>query len=184
LDATSETDVVSLFAYAGRIGPSGPALVVFNVGINADMPILDVSAELFAHFWRTNCLAGFLVGREAARSMLPWGEGTIMFTGASASMRGAACFGHAAAAKAGLRMVSQSMAREFGPLGLHVAHVVIDGAMDGERVREAFPGKAEMRGPEGLLDVEAVAETYLQLHLQDRSAWTHELDLRPFTEDW
>jgi len=114
--------------------------------------------------------------------MLPRGRGTILFTGASGSLRGRASFAAFAAAKAGLRAVAQSMAREFGPQGLHVAHVVIDGGIGGARLLSRFPELKEERGVDGLLEIEAIAETYWQLHRQHRSAWTQELDLRPWVE--
>src|SRR5262249_43129263 len=134
--------------------------------------------------WRVGCFAGFLVGREAARRLLPLARGTVIFTGASGSLRGKPGFVQFAAAKAGLRMVAQSMAREFGPQGLHVAHVVIDGGIDGDRLHAAWPQAASERGDDGLLDIDAIADTYLQIHRQHRSAWTQELDLRPYRESF
>ena len=178
-DATREEDVVSLFARRET-----PVAVVFNAGINQRIPLQDVTAERFEEFWRVCCFGGFLVGREAARHMLPNGGGTVIFTGASASLRGRDGFAHFAAAKAGLRMVAQSMAREFGPEGLHVAHVVIDGGIDGEKQRGRNPKIAEERGPDGMLDIDAIAETYWQIHRQPRSAWTQEIDLRPWRESF
>ena len=138
------------------------------------------SAEMFEDFWRIGCFGGFLVGREAARRLVPLGRGTVLFTGASGSMRGKPGFAHFAAAKAGLRMIAQSMAREYGPLGIHVAHVVIDGGIDGDRLRRGRPDAIKERGEDGLLGIEAIAEAYWQLHRQARSAWTQEIDLRPF----
>lgn len=129
-----------------------------------------------------NTLGGFLVGREAARRFVPLGRGSILFTGATGSLRGMPGYAHFAASKAGLRMISQSMAREFGPQGIHVAHVIADGAIDGERVRTRFPGIADELGEDGMLGTDAIAETYWQLHIQHRSAWTQELDVRPFKE--
>ena len=122
------------------------------------------------------------MGREAARRLVPLGRGTVIFTGASASLRGKPGYAQFAAAKAGLRMISQSMAREYGPLGIHVAHVVIDGGIDGERLRKARPDAMRERGADGLLGIEAIAETYWQIHRQHRSAWAQEVDLRPFRE--
>jgi len=130
------------------------------------------------------CFGGFLVGREAARRLAPLGRGTVIFTGASASLRGKPGFAHFAAAKSGLRMIAQSMAREFGPQGLHVAHVVIDGGIHGERLLSRRPQLLAERGEDGLLDVDAIAETYWQIHRQARSAWAHEVDLRPFKENF
>jgi len=121
-----------------------------------------------------------LVGREAARRLAPLGRGSIIFTGASASLRGKPGYAQFAAAKAGLRMIAQSMAREYGPLGLHVAHVVVDGGIDGDRLRNHVPSLIEKRGEDGLLAIDAIAETYWHIHRQPRSAWTQEVDLRPF----
>lgn len=184
MDATSEGDVDRLFdaAFAGRAGIAAPTAVVFNAGNNARLDFTATAAKEFEAYWRVGCFAGFLFGRAAARHLLPLGRGTILFTGASASLRGRPGFAHFAAAKAGLRMVAQSMAREFGPAGLHVAHVIIDGGINGERVQTLWPEAVAERGADGLLEIDAIAETYWQLHLQPRSAWTHEIDLRPFKE--
>ncbi len=183
-DATQEADVLRLFDRAMNPGPGKePAdAIVFNAGNNQVIDFRTLSAAQFEDFWRVGCYAGFLVGREAARRLAPLGRGTVIFTGASGSLRGKPSFAHFAAAKAGLRMISQSMAREFGPQGLHVAHVLIDGGINGERLRTAIPEMVKQRGEEGLLDVEAIAESYWHLHCQPRSAWTQELDLRPFKE--
>jgi NAD(P)-dependent dehydrogenase (short-subunit alcohol dehydrogenase family) len=131
---------------------------------------------------RQNCFGGFLVGREAARRLAPLGRGTVIFTGASGSMRGRPRFAQFAAAKAGLRMIAQSMAREFGPQGLHVAHVIIDGGVAGDRLLTALPGVAQAAGEDGLLDPDGIAESYWQIHRQPRSTWSQEIDLRPFKE--
>ena len=183
-DATREEDVVRLFdrAMAPGEGREPADLVVYNAGINQRVDFRELSAAQFESFWRVGCFGGFLVGREAARRLVALGRGTVLFTGASASLRGRPGFAQFAAAKAGLRMVAQSMAREYGPHGIHVAHVVIDGGIDGERLRERFPRIVEERGAEGLLDPEAIAESYWQIHRQPRSAWAHEMDLRPFKE--
>lgn len=185
-DATREADVVALFDRAGAsLAGLGPCdVVVFNAGNNARIDFRETSVEDFEAFWRVGCYAGFLAGREAARRLVPLGRGTVLFTGASASLRGRPGFAHFAAAKSGLRMIAQSMAREFGPQGIHVAHVVVDGGIDGERLRARFPTLVEERGAEGLLDPDAIAETYWQLHCQPRSAWAHEVDLRPFRESF
>jgi NAD(P)-dependent dehydrogenase (short-subunit alcohol dehydrogenase family) len=165
------------------IGGRDPAdLVVFNAGNNQRIDFRELSAQQFEDFWRTGCFAGFLVGREAARRLAPLRRGTIIFTGASASLRGKPGFAHFAASKAGLRMISQSMAREYGPLGIHVAHVVIDGGIDGDRLRNRAPSVMKERGEDGLLGIDAIAQTYWDLHRQSRSAWTQEVDLRPFKE--
>jgi NAD(P)-dependent dehydrogenase (short-subunit alcohol dehydrogenase family) len=183
-DATHEGDVIKLFdaAFAERSGREKPDLVVFNAGVNQKIPFRDISAELFEEFWRVGCFAGFLVGREAARRMVPLGKGSVIFTGASGSLRGKAGFAQFAAGKAGLRMVSQSMAREFGPQGIHVAHVVVDGGINGDRLRRAQPGMMAQKGESGLLNIDDIAENYWHLHRQPASAWTQELDLRPFSE--
>jgi len=185
-DTTSERDVIGLFdlAMSDRDGSSLADLVVYNAGNNLRQDLRDTTAEMFEEFWRVGCFGGFLVGREVARRMVPLGRGTVIFTGASASLRGRPGFAHFAAAKAGLRMVAQSMARELGPLGIHVAHVVIDGAIHGERVLSRWPQLAQERGEDGLLGPEAIAESYWQIHLQHRSAWSHEIDLRPFKESF
>ncbi len=183
-DTTREDDVVRLFDLAMTQGNDrAPAdLVVFNAGNNQRIDFRELSPLLFEDFWRIGCFGGFLVGREAARRLVPLGRGTVVFTGASASLRGKPGFAHFAAAKAGLRAIAQSMAREYGPQGLHVAHVVIDGGIDGERLRRHVPNILAERGEDGLLGIEAIAEAYWRIHRQPRSAWTHELDLRPYKE--
>jgi len=186
MDTAREKDVVSLFDRAMSRGDGrAPAdLVVFNAGGNQRIDFRELSADRFEAFWRVGCFGGFLVGREAARRLAPLGRGTIIFTGASASLRGKPGFAHFAAAKAGLRMIAQSMAREYGPLGLHVAHVVVDGGIDGERLRSRGAAIIKERGEDGLLGIEAIAENYWHLHRQPRSAWTQEIDLRPFKESF
>lgn len=184
LDLTDEAQVIALFdhAFAQRAGFEAPDVVVFNAGDNRMIPFRDVDAKLFEAFWRVGCFAGFLVGREAARRLAPLGRGTVLFTGASGSLRGKPGFAQFAAAKAGLRMISQSMAREFGPQGLHIAHVVIDGGVDGARLNTAVPGLREQRGEHGMLNVDAIAEAYWQTHVQHPSAWSQEVELRPYKE--
>ncbi|MDT0619210.1 SDR family NAD(P)-dependent oxidoreductase [Salinisphaera sp. P385] len=185
-DVTVEADIIALFdrAMADTADHAPADLVVSNTGDNAIIDFRALTADQFEHYWRVGCFGGFLIGREAARRLVPLGRGTMIFTGASGSLRGKPGFAHFAAAKAGLRMVSQSMAREYGPQGIHVAHVLIDGGVDGERVRKFVPGIAEAKGDDGLLNVDAIADTYWQLHRQHPSAWTQELDLRPFKEDY
>ena len=185
-DATREHDVVRLFdrAFSPSAGLDPADLVVYNAGNNRKLDFRELSAEMFEEFWRIGCFGGFLVGREAARRLVPLGRGTVLFTGASGSMRGKPGFAHFAAAKAGLRMISQSMAREYGPHGIHVAHVVIDGGIDGDRLRRGRPDAIKERGEDGLLGIEAIAEAYWQLHRQAHSAWTQEIDLRPFKESF
>ncbi len=184
VDTTREHDVVRLFDRAMSPGAGfEPAdLVVSNAGNNQRIDFREITAQQFEEFWRVGCFGGFLVGREAARRFTPLGRGTIIFTGASASIRGKPGFAHFAAAKAGLRMISQSMAWEFGPLGIHVAHVVVDGGIDGDRLRNRAPTLMKERGEDGLLGIDAIAETYWHIHRQPRSAWTQEVDLRPFKE--
>jgi NAD(P)-dependent dehydrogenase (short-subunit alcohol dehydrogenase family) len=179
-DATIESDVVALFDRAEAGGALD--LVVFNAGNNAPHDFRTMPAEFFEQTWRVATFGGFLVGREAARRLAPRGRGTIVFTGATASLRGRAPFTAFASAKAGLRSLAQSMAREFGPLGIHVGHVVIDGGIDGEKLNAAVPDLKIERGTDGLLNIDAIAEAYWHLHRQHPSAWTHELDLRPFKE--
>jgi NAD(P)-dependent dehydrogenase (short-subunit alcohol dehydrogenase family) len=185
-DATREDDVLRLFdrAMAPGDGLLPADLIVFNAGNNQRIDFREVTAQQFEDLWRVGCFGGFLVGREAARRLVPLGRGTVIFTGASASLRGKPGFAQFSAAKAGLRMIAQSMAREYGPLGIHVAHVVIDGGIDGERLRSRRPEAIKERGEDGLLGIEAIAEAYWQIHRQARSAWTHEIDLRPFKESF
>ena len=185
-DVTEESDVVRLFdrAMAPGEGRRPADLIVYNAGNNRRIDFREVSARDFEKFWRVGCFGGFLVGREAARRLAPLGRGTIIFTGASASLRGKPGYAQFAAAKAGLRAVSQSMAREFGPTGLHVAHVVIDGGIAGERLLTRAPQLAAERGENGLLGIDAIADAYWHIHRQARSAWTHETDLRPFKENF
>lgn len=183
-DATREQDVLRLFdhAFAPKPERKFPDLVVFNTGANWPIDFRTLEASDFEKFWRVGCFAGFLVGREAARYMVPLGRGTILFTGASASLRGKPEYAQFAAAKAGLRVVAQSMAREFGPMGLHVAHIVIDGGIDGDVLRTRWPDVATARGEDGLLKTDAIAETYWAVHQQHPSAWSQEVDLRPYKE--
>lgn len=180
-DATCEDAVADLFAPAIAEGWS-LELVVYNVGSNAMVPLLEISPDFFESIWRQNALGGLLVGREAVRHMLRQRRGTVLFTGATASLRARPPFTAFASAKAALRAVAQGMAREFGPNGIHVAHVVIDGVIGGDYARNAFPEFVKAKGDDGLLDIDAIAEVFWGLHCQPPSAWTHELDLRPFKE--
>jgi NAD(P)-dependent dehydrogenase (short-subunit alcohol dehydrogenase family) len=185
-DATSEQDVNRLFdrAMSPGVGFNPTDLVVYNAGNNQRLDFRELGADTFEQFWRVGCFGGFLVGREAARRLAPLGRGTVLFTGASASLRGKPGFAHFAAAKAGLRAIAQSMAREFGPQGIHVAHVVIDGGIKGERLLSRYPQVIGQRGEDGLLEIEAIAEAYWQIHRQARSAWSFEVDLRPYKESF
>ena len=182
-DARDEAAVLKLFAaIENDIGPI--EVCVFNVGGNVRFGIVDTTARVYRKVWEMCAFAGFLAGREAAKAMLPRKRGTIIFTGATASVRGGAGFAAFAGGKHALRALAQSMARELGPEGIHVAHVVIDGAIDTPFIRETFPERYALKEKAGILDPEAIAENYWQLHLQPRSAWTHELDLRPWMESW
>ncbi len=183
LDARHEDEVVNLFK---KIEHDVGALevVVFNVGGNVRFPLLEMTAQKYFKTWEMCAMAGFLVGREAARVMLPRKRGTILFTGATASLRGGIGFSAFAGGKAALRALAQSMAREFGPQGLHVAHVIVDGVIDSERVRTAQPERVATLGPQGLLEPDSIAQAYLWLHQQRPDAWTFELDLRPAVERW
>jgi NAD(P)-dependent dehydrogenase (short-subunit alcohol dehydrogenase family) len=182
-DARKEDEVVRLFAHIEKeIAPIEVA--VFNIGANVRFPITETTARVYYKVWEMGCFAGFLMGREAARTMLPRGHGSIFFTGATASLRGSSGFAAFAGAKHGLRSLAQSMARELGPKGIHVAQIMVDGAIDTEFIRENFPQRYALKEQDGILDPEAIAETYWQLHQQPRNAWTHELDLRPWMETW
>jgi len=157
-------------------------VAVFNTGSNFRASILDTPADMFEKVWRLGCYAGFLVGREAARHMVPRGQGTILFTGATASLRGSSQFAAFAAATGGVRQVAQSMARELGPQGIHVASVIVDGMIDSQRERERFPERVAQLPEDGMLKPADIAEVYWQLAHQPRSAWTFEIDLRPWAE--
>ena len=183
-DARKEEEVEALFAEIERdIGDVDVA--VFNIGANVRFAIAETTARVYTKVWEMGAFAGFLVGREAARRMTPRGRGTILFTGATASLRGSAGFAAFAGAKHALRALAQSMARELGPQGVHVAHVVIDGAIDTAFIRDSFPQMyAEKKPQAGILTPDHIADMYWMLHRQPRDAWTHELDLRPWIEKW
>lgn len=182
-DARKEDEVVQLFAQIeNEIAPIEVA--VFNIGANVRFPITETTARVYHKVWEMGCFAGFLVGREAARAMLPRARGSIFFTGATASMRGGNGYAAFAGAKHGLRALAQSMARELGPKGIHVAQIIVDAAIDTEFIRENFPQRYALKDQGGIVDPEAIAESYWQLHRQPRNAWTHEMDLRPWIETW
>jgi NAD(P)-dependent dehydrogenase (short-subunit alcohol dehydrogenase family) len=183
-DARREDDVAALYATIEReIGPI--EVLIFNVGGNVRFPIRETTVRVYTKVWEMCALAGFLNGREAATRMVPRQRGTILFTGATASVRGAAGYAAFAGGKHALRALAQSMARELGPAGIHVAHVVIDGAIDTDYIRSRFPERYEARKDNGgILNPESIAENYWMLHTQPRDAWTHELDLRPWSEPW
>jgi NAD(P)-dependent dehydrogenase (short-subunit alcohol dehydrogenase family) len=165
--------------------PRGPLRVaIFNAGNAVRGTPLEITPEEFESTWRGSTLAGFLFARAVIPGLIAAGGGTLLFTGATASLRGRGKFVAFAAAKAGLRSVAQSVAREYGPQGVHVAHLIVDGGIDGERLRTVAPQVAQAAGVDGLLSPEAIAETYWHLHRQHRSAWTHELDLRPYKESF
>ncbi|WP_044251064.1 SDR family NAD(P)-dependent oxidoreductase [Chondromyces apiculatus] len=176
-DAGDEASMAEAFAKV-RTDVGAPEVLVYNAGAFVVSGILELAPATFTSAWRANCLGGFLAAREVLPAMLEQGRGTLLFSGATASLRGSARFAGVAVGKFGLRALAQSLAREVGPRGIHVAHVVIDAVIDTPRVREAMPG----REPSTLLSPEALAETYWQLHLQPPSVWTQELDVRPAVE--
>lgn len=182
-DVTDEAAVRRVVASADRADAPLEA-AIFNAGGNWPRPFRDMDAEFLEGMWRVNALAGFFFAKAALDVMLPRQRGVILFTGASGSLRGKAMFGGFAQAKAALRALAQTAAREFGPQGIHVAHVVIDGGIDGDRLNGFLPNLKDERGPDGLLDPDAIAENYWTLFQQPRSAWTHELDVRPWVESW
>ncbi|MET3445702.1 SDR family oxidoreductase [Ralstonia sp. 1138] len=182
-DARKEDDVIKLVDDIERdVGPI--EVMVFNIGANVPSSILEETARKYFKIWEMACFSGFLAGREVARRMVTRGRGTILFTGATAGMRGAANFAAFAGAKHALRALAQSMARELGPKGIHVAHVVVDGAIDTAFIRDNFPERYALKDQDGILNPEHIAENYWYLHTQPRDAWTHELDLRPWIERW
>ena len=183
VDARSEEETVALFQEIERdIGPL--EVVVFNIGANVRFAIEATTVRVFTKVWEMACLAGFLAGREAAKAMLPRGCGSIIFTGATASLRGREDFSAFASAKSGLRAVAQSMARELGKKNIHVAHVVCDGSIEGVFARENIPDLDQRLAEDRVLKPDDIALNYVNLHHQKRSAWTHELDLRPWSENW
>ena len=182
LDARQEDAITGFLRQADTAAPL--EAVVFNVGGNVNFPLLDTTERVFRKVWELACHAGFLTGREAARLMLPRGQGSIFFTGATASVRGGSGYTAFAAAKFGLRAVAQSMARELGPSNIHVAHLVIDSGVDTEWVRQRIVANGGTLADRTLMNPASIAETYWQLHQQPRDAWTHELDLRPNSETW
>jgi NAD(P)-dependent dehydrogenase (short-subunit alcohol dehydrogenase family) len=181
-DAALAEDTRRFAAQAQRLAPL--AVAVHNAGGNEPAPFLEVSEERFTRHWREHALGGFQVAQAALPLLLRSGGGSLFFTGASASLRGKAMFAPFASAKAALRNLAQSIAREYGPQNIHVAHVVVDGGIGGERLLSRNPQLRERRGEDGLLDPDAIAEAYWNLHHQQRSAWTLELDLRPWSESF
>jgi NAD(P)-dependent dehydrogenase (short-subunit alcohol dehydrogenase family) len=187
LDARQEEQVAEFMAWADADQPLEVA--IFNVGANVNFPLLETTDRVFRKVWEMACQGGFLTGREAARRMLPRGGGSIFFTGATASVRGGVGYAAFASAKAGLRAVAQSMARELGPKNIHVAHLIIDAGVDTAFVRDritAARGASALKSlaPDTLMEPTSIARAYWDLHRQTRDAWTFELDLRPFAETW
>lgn len=182
-DARKEEEVIALVEQIeSQIGPI--EVLVFNIGANVPCSILEETARKYFKIWQMACFSGFLNAREVAKRMVTRQRGTILFTGATAGLRGAAGFAAFAGAKHGIRALAQSMARELGPLNIHVAHVVVDGAIDTDFIRDNFPEKYALKAEDGILDPAHLAENYWFLHNQPRDAWTFELDLRPWSERW
>jgi len=181
VDVRDEHQIITAFEQVvdrhGRL-----AAAIFNAGANHRKPALEITGDVFEKVWRLACFGAFVFGREAARHMLPNGAGTILFTGATASLRGGPQFAAFAAAKFGARAVAQSLAREFGPKGIHVASVVIDGGIDMPAIHRRYEAMGKTAPPDGLLNAHAIAETYFQIHTQHRSAWTMETEVRPYCE--
>jgi short-subunit dehydrogenase len=182
-DARDEAAVIALVDEIEReVGPI--EVMVFNIGANVPCSILEETARKYYKVWEMACFGGFLNGREVAKRMVARGRGTILFTGATAALRGSANFAAFAGAKHALRALAQSMARELGPKGVHVAHVVVDGAIDTEFIRSNFPQRYALKEQDGILSPDHIADNYWHLHRQPRDAWTFELDLRPWMETW
>ena len=179
-DATSESDIARLFDQAG----SDIDLAVYNAGNNTPGKIEDMEADYFEQAWRVCCFGGFLFGREAVRRMKPQGGGTILFTGASASLRGRAFFGAFNSSKGALRNLAQAMAKEYGEDGIHVGHVVVDGPIGGDKIMKGFPQYAEKLGDEGMISIEGIVDGFEFLYKQPRRAWTFEIDVRTHLEKW
>jgi NAD(P)-dependent dehydrogenase (short-subunit alcohol dehydrogenase family) len=182
-DARKEDEVVVLIEQIeSQIGPI--EAFVFNIGANVPCSILEETARKYFKIWEMACFSGFLNAREVAKRMASRQRGTILFTGATAGLRGASGFAAFAGAKHGIRALAQSMARELGPMNIHVAHVVVDGAIDTDFIRDNFPEKYATKDADGILNPEHIADNYWYLHAQPRDAWTFELDLRPWSERW
>ena len=179
-DASDEEQVIELFQKAG----SDLSLAVYNAGNNFPGQIIDMDAAYFENSWKSCCYGGFLFGREALRCIVPTGEGTLLFTGASASLRGRPNFGAFNSAKAGLRTLAQAMAKEYGPQGIHVGHVVVDGAIAGEKIMNRIPNFAEKLDEGRMIHLEGIVNGYIFLYKQSAQAWTFELDLRTSKERW
>ncbi len=182
-DARKADEMVALFAGIERdIAPIDVA--VFNIGANGRFGTTETTARVYFKVWEISCFGGFLMGREVAKAMLPRGRGKIIFNGATASLRGRDGYAAFAGAKHALRALAQSMARELWPKGIHVAHPVIDGAIDTEFIRSNFPQRYALKDQQGILNPDSIAEAYWNIHQQPRDAWTHETELRPWMESW
>lgn len=182
VDVTSADDQDALFARASELGEI--AAVLYNAGNNAIIPFEELEPETVEQFWRVGCFGAFLTAKRAVPVLAEQGHGSLFFTGASASMRGRPNFAHFASMKGGLRMLAQALAREYGPRGVHVAHFIIDGVVDGDMVRSRYSEYLDQLGEDGGLSPDAIADAYWHVHDQHRSAWTHEMDLRPYKETW
>lgn len=182
-DSSDPKSVAALFEVAD-IAPGDLELVIYNVGNAALGMLLDMEPDYFESVWRSACFGGFLVGQQAGRRMVERGSGTLLFTGATASVKARPPFGAFASAKFALRGLAQAMARDWGPKGVHVAHIVIDGAIGGEKIKQGLPQVAERLGDEGMVGLTGLAEAYWNLHKQPRTAWTHEIDVRTLKETW
>ncbi|MFT4096316.1 MAG: SDR family oxidoreductase [Rhodoblastus sp.] len=181
VDARDEEQMGALVAEIERdIGPIEVA--VFNIGANVRFPIGETTSRVYRKVWEMAAFSGFLMGRDVSIPMASRGRGTIIFTGATASLRGGVGFSAFAGAKFALRALAQSMARELGPKGIHVVHSIIDGAIDTAFIRDNFPERYKLKEQDGILDPDAIADAYWAVHTQPRSAWTHEFDLRPWLE--
>ncbi len=183
VDVTSQAEVEGLFDRV-RKREGNLETVVFNAGGNTLEPFEDLSAEAFENVWRVCCFGAFLAAKQALPMLRKQGFGSMLFTGASASLRGKPNFGQFASAKAALRNLVQALAREYGPHGVHIAHIIIDGLVNGERAGDLFGEHLANLGPDGALEPDDIADAYWMVHKQPRSTWTHELDLRPYKEAW
>lgn len=179
-DATDESQVKALFDAAG----DDLSLAVYNAGNNTPGRIIDMEADYFENSWRVCCFGGFLFGREAVRRLVPAGGGTLLFTGASASLRGRAMFGAFNSSKGALRNLAQAMAKEYAGDGVHVGHVVVDGPIGGDKILQSFPEYAEKLGNEGMISIEGIVDAFVYLYRQPRTAWSFEVDVRTSQEKW
>ena len=179
-DTTNEEQIKKLFE---RIG-SNLKLAIYNTGNNFPGKIIEISSDYNEKSWRSCCFGGFLFGREAIRKMIKSGEGTLLFTGASASLRGRDNFGAFNSAKSGLRSLAQAMSKEYGPKGIHIGHIIVDGAINGEKIKKNNPDLAKKLGDKGMINIEGIVESYVNLFNQSPCAWTFEIDLRTSIEKW